>query len=136
MYFITVWERNKIKSVRTFILLPTIQLHLEQKKTDEKFRNPWGNKRKSSTHLPPSFPWLTPETLDSPSIFILFSNTRKKQKNSSTKSCNHKQNINRIYIENLHNNCLQQLPTLRLKTLSLRKLGNLNEKKMKAQTTA
>ena len=77
-----VWERNKIKSVRIFILLPTIQLHLEQKKTDGKFRNPWGNTRKSLTHLPPSFPRLTPETLDSPSI--LFSNTRKKQKNLST----------------------------------------------------
>ena len=32
------------------------------------------------------------------------------------KSCNHKRNINRIYNEKLHCNCLQQLPTLRLKT--------------------
>ena len=30
------------------------------------------------------------------------------------KSCNHKRNINRIYNEKLHINCLQQLPTLRL----------------------
>ena len=32
------------------------------------------------------------------------------------KSCNLKQNINRIYNETLHYNCLQQLPNLRLKT--------------------
>ena len=32
------------------------------------------------------------------------------------KSCNHKQNINGIYNEKLQNDCLQQLPTLRLKT--------------------
>ena len=31
------------------------------------------------------------------------------------KSCNLKQNINRIYNETLHYNCLQQLPNLRLK---------------------
>ena len=42
------------------------------------------NTRKSSTHLPPTFPWLTPETLDSHSVLILFSNTRNKQKTSST----------------------------------------------------
>ena len=32
------------------------------------------------------------------------------------KSCNLKRNINRMYNEKLHYNCLQQLPTLRLKT--------------------
>ena len=52
------------------------------------------------------------------------------------KRCNHKQNINGIYNEKLHDNCLQQLPTLRLKTEDLRKLGNSDEKKWKAQTTA
>ena len=41
--------------------------------------------RKSLTHLPPSFPWLTPETLDSRSVFHFVSNTRNKQKNSSTR---------------------------------------------------
>ena len=58
--------------------------HLLCKKADGKLLNPWGNSRKSWTHLPPSFLWLTPEFLDSPSVLILFSNTRKKQKNSST----------------------------------------------------
>ena len=48
------------------------------------------------------------------------------------KSCNHKQNINGIYNAKLHNNCLQQLPTLRLRTSDLRKLGNSDEKKMKS----
>ena len=52
------------------------------------------------------------------------------------KSCTHKQNINGIYIEKLHNSCLQILPTLRLKTQELRKLGNSDEKNRKAQTTA
>ena len=33
------------------------------------------------------------------------------------KSCNHEQNINGTYNEKLHYNCLQQLPTLRLRTL-------------------
>ena len=33
------------------------------------------------------------------------------------KSCNHKRNINRIYSERLHYNCLEQLPTLRLRML-------------------
>ena len=28
-----VWERNKIKSVRTFLLLPNVQLQLQQKPT-------------------------------------------------------------------------------------------------------
>ena len=61
---------------------------------------------------------------------------------SSGKSCNHKQNIKGLYNEKLHNNSLQQLPTLRLKTLGnqeircLRKLGNSDEKKWKAQTKA
>ena len=32
------------------------------------------------------------------------------------KSCNYKQNINRIYNEKLHHNCLQKFHTLRLKT--------------------
>ena len=32
------------------------------------------------------------------------------------KSCNHKQNINKIYNEKLHCNCLQQLPTLSLES--------------------
>ena len=40
--------------------------------------------KKSSTPLPLSFPWLTPETLDSSNVLILFSNTRNKQENSST----------------------------------------------------
>ena len=52
------------------------------------------------------------------------------------KSCNRNQNINGIYNKKLHNNCLQLLPALRLKTEDLRKLGNLDEKKWKAQTTA
>ena len=40
------------------------------------------------------------------------------------KTCNHKPNINRIYNEKLHYNRLQELPTLRLNTYDLRKLGN------------
>ena len=40
------------------------------------------------------------------------------------KSFNHKRNINRIYNEKLHYNCLKQLPTLRLNTL-----GNLGKRK-------
>ena len=50
------------------------------------------------------------------------------------KSCNHKWIINGIYNKRLHYNCLQQFPTLRLKTLG--KLGNSGEKKCKAQITA
>ena len=90
--------------VRTLILLPTVQLHFQQKpattglirykhstranhlareKTDGKLLKPWDNTRKSSTLLHPSFPWLTPKNLDSPSVLIFFSNTRNKQKNSS-----------------------------------------------------
>ena len=52
------------------------------------------------------------------------------------KSCNYKQNINRIYNEHLHYNCLQQLPNLRLKSSDPRKLGNLGERKLHKQTTA
>ena len=37
------------------------------------------------------------------------------------KNCNHKQNINGINNEKLHYNCLQRLPTLRLKTEDLRR---------------
>ena len=48
------------------------------------------------------------------------------------KSCNHKQSINGIYNEKLHNNCSQHLPTLRLKTYDLNKLRNYDEKKMKS----
>ena len=44
------------------------------------------------------------------------------------KNCNHKQNINVTYIGQLHCNCLQQLPNLRLKTEDPRKLGNLGER--------
>ena len=51
-------------------------------KTDGSFWNPWGNTRKSWTHLPPSFLWSIPEILDSPSVLILSSKTRNKQKNS------------------------------------------------------
>ena len=92
--------------MRTLILMPTIQLHLQLKpraiglirykhstheirllvreKTVGNFLSQWSNTIKSLTHLPPSFPWLTAETLYSPSVFILFSNARKIQKNSST----------------------------------------------------
>ena len=52
------------------------------------------------------------------------------------KSCNHKRNINRVYNEKLHCTCLQQLAILRLKTLDPRKIGNLGERKWKAQTRA
>ena len=45
------------------------------------------------------------------------------------KSCNHKRNINGIYNEKLHYNCLHQLPTLRHKTKDLRRLGNSGERK-------
>ena len=41
-------------------------------------------------------------------------------------------NINRINNEKLHYNCLQQLPTLRLKTKDLRKLWDSGERKWKA----
>ena len=49
------------------------------------------------------------------------------------KSCNHKRNINRIYNCLFHYNCLQQPQNLRLNTQDLSKLGNLNERKWKAQ---
>ena len=45
------------------------------------------------------------------------------------KICNQKQNINGIYNKKLHDNCLQKVPTLRLKTYDLRKFGDLDEKK-------
>ena len=35
--------------------------HVACDKADEKLSNPWGNKKKSWTHLPSSFPWLTPD---------------------------------------------------------------------------
>ena len=50
------------------------------------------------------------------------------------KSCNHEWNINGIYNKKLPYNYLKQLSTLRLK--DSRKLGNSDEKKWKAQTTA
>ena len=37
------------------------------------------------------------------------------------KSCNHKRNIKGIYNKQLDNNCLQQLPTLTLKTFFAQK---------------
>ena len=46
---------------------------------------------------------------------------------------NHKRNINGIYTEQLHYNCLQQLLTL---SKDLRKLGNLGERKSNDQTAA
>ena len=52
------------------------------------------------------------------------------------KSSNHKWNINRIYNEKLNYNCIQQLPTLRIKTQDLRKWGNSGEWKWNAQTRA
>ena len=52
------------------------------------------------------------------------------------KSCNRKQNINRIYYEKLHYNCLQKLQTLKLKTLDLRNLWDSGERKWKAGTRA
>ena len=45
------------------------------------------------------------------------------------KSCKHKRNINGTHNEKLHYNDLQQLPTLRLKTLDLRKLPNVGKRK-------
>ena len=45
------------------------------------------------------------------------------------KSFTHKQNINGIYNEKLHSNCLQQLPTLRLTTYELENKGNSDVKK-------
>ena len=47
------------------------------------------------------------------------------------KSSNHKQNINGIYYEKLHNNCLQQLPTLRFKIRRWGGLGAHTRKKKK-----
>ena len=36
--------------------------HLTRDKTEGKLQNPWRNKKRYCTHLPPSFPWSTPET--------------------------------------------------------------------------
>ena len=52
------------------------------------------------------------------------------------KSCNHKWNINVIYNKKLPYKYLQQLLTLRLKTLDPKQWRNSDEKKWKAQTTA
>ena len=51
-------------------------------------------------------------------LVVDYNNLQKIFKNlcKLRKSCNNKRSINRIYSEKLHYNCLQQLPTLRLKT--------------------
>ena len=63
--------------------------YLARNKTEGKLVNPWDNTRKSWTHLSPSILSLTSGTkrftLDSPSILISFSYTRKKKKNPSPK---------------------------------------------------